>query len=129
MPFGFLFSEPAQTVYITASGDLDLEMCIETLGKIVDHPDFQPHYGIVANFKSMESAPAKAEIRSVASVLRKHKDSFDGNIALVLNKEHLILAGMLCMLVRVFGMRMEAFDNIPMAMEFASSGTKTKLTL
>jgi len=122
MPFKLTVSETEQIACVTASGILNLEMCIELTGNLANHPDFQPHYGLIADFRQVPNVPSRAEVRKMATFLRENREDYVGKIALVISSKDRLLAGMLCMLVRVFGMRMEMFDDMAMAMEYVSTG-------
>jgi len=66
--------------------------------------------------------PTRAEFRKLASTVRKHKDSFQGSMALVLKPGDLKRASMLSILVRLFGVRMEVFEDVAGAVEFIYQG-------
>lgn len=117
MPFTIKISEAEQIACVTASGVLDLEMCIQAAEDLAQRADFQPHYAVVTDFRQVPNVPSKTEVRKMAAFFRDNKEHFRGKTAMVVNRKDLVLAGMLCMLVSVFGMKMEAFDDMSLAIE------------
>jgi len=122
MPFTIDISPKEQIAYITGIGDISVPLCIETTANLVNHPDFQPHYGILLDSRQATNTPTVVETPQLAAVVHEYRDYFQGMTALVVNAKDEIRASTLCRLVRVFGVRMEAYSDTELAMQYLTTG-------
>lgn len=122
MPFTIEISAEEQIGRVAAIGDLSIPSSVETVEKMVNHPDFQSHYGIIVDFRQTTSTPKMSELREIANAIRKFKDPLQSRIALVLNPKEVRKASTVCMMVRVFGFEMEAYGDMESAMKYLATG-------
>ena len=122
MPFTINVAAKDKIAHIVGAGMITVQSCAETLVQVVNHPDFKPDYGIVVDFRQATNTPLMTEMRELATVVRDHKDSVQGRIGLVVKDTDAKKASVMCMLVRVFGIRMEGYADMNKAFEYVNTG-------
>ena len=122
MPFRIDISTEAQIARVTGTGNLTIQSSVEAMADVVHHPDFQPHYGVLLNFLQVTNNIHRTEMHDIAAALHGFKDSFKGRIALVITPAEVRKVSTVCLLVRVFGVKMEAYGDIESAMRYLTTG-------
>ena len=122
MPFTINVSPKEQIALIAGSGEITVPLCAEAMANLANHPDFQPHFGIIIDFRQATNTPHMAEMRELASLFYGYKDAFTSRIGLVVKRTDEKKAGVMCMLVRVFGVKMEGYAEMHKAFEYVTTG-------
>jgi hypothetical protein len=122
MPYTIDVSTSENVVYLKGIGDLSVESSLEAAANVVNHPDVQPHFGMVVDFGKATNTPTLSEMRILASSLGKYAPSLKGRIGLRVLPGDVNKAGVLCVLVRVFGVKMEAYSDLDQAYQYVRIG-------
>lgn len=104
------------------AGEITVSLCAEAAANLINHPDFQPHYGIVIDFRQATNTPLMTEMRELATLFHDYQNSVQGRIGLVVKDTDAKKASVMCMLVRVFGVRMEGYGDMNKAFEYVNTG-------
>jgi len=122
MPFTIEISTEEQIAYVTGIGDLTVESSAEAMRNLATDPDFQSHYGVLLDFLRTTNAIHQTKMREIAAALHGFKNTYKGRIALVVNPKEVRKASTVCLLVRVFGVHMEAYSDIESAVKYLTTG-------
>jgi hypothetical protein len=122
MPYTINVSTVNHIARFKGTGDFSVQLCVEAIADMANHPDFQAHFGLLADVTETTNIPTITEVRKLASVIHEKRNSFQGRIALVVSPRDVNKASVLCMLVRVFGVEMEAYGDADMALKFLRTG-------
>jgi hypothetical protein len=113
-------SKQNRLVALTGHGDLSLELTLETLKNVANHPDYHPHYGVLGDLRQVDKTLTLADMKPLASYFRKNKITFQGKWALVVRPERAKISATLCMLVKPFGIDIEPFYDMESALKHLS---------
>lgn len=122
MPITIRVSAKDQIAHVLGAGEITVPWCAEAAANLINHSDYQPHFGIVVDFRQATNTPHMSEMRELAAILRGHKDSLTGMVGLVVKDADAKKASVMCMLVRAFGAKMEAYGDPDAAMRYLSTG-------
>jgi hypothetical protein len=122
MPFAIDISTEDQFGRVTGIGDLNIPPSVKAVEDLIDHPDFQPHYGIIVDFRQTATTARMSELRDIAAAIRQYRNPFQGRIALIVNPKEVRKASTVCMMVRVFGIKMEAYGEMESALKYLATG-------
>ena len=122
MPFTINVSKKEQLALIAGSGEITVPLCAEAMANLAAHPDFHPGFGIIIDFRQASNTPHMAEMRELADLFYAYKDSSYGRIGLEVKRSDEKKAGVMCMLVRVFGIKMEGYAEMHKAFEYVTTG-------
>jgi hypothetical protein len=122
MPFTIDISTEEQFGRVTGVGDISIPASVEAVEDLINHPDFQPHFGVIVDFLQTKATPKMSEMRDIAAAINSYKDSFSHRIALVVNPGEVRKASTVCMMVRVFGVQMEAYGEMEPALKYLATG-------
>lgn len=110
---------------VTGHGELNIQSMIELFEDIVSqHANaIQSGYSIVLDYHQATGSFSLTEIHTLASLYRKYADYYsDNRVALIVRKEEMRKASILCTLVRAFGIRMEAYGDVESARTYIGTG-------
>jgi hypothetical protein len=122
VPFTINVSAKDKIVHIVGTGVITVPMCAEAAANLINNPDYQPHFGVVIDFRQATNTPLMTEMRELATMFQGYKDSVQGRIGLVVKDTDAKKASVMCMLVRVFGIRMEGYADMNKAFEYVNTG-------
>jgi len=123
VPITINVSAKAQIAHVVGVGEITVPFCAEAAANLINHPDYQPHFGIVVDFRQAANTPHMTEMRELASILRNYKDSLHGRVGLVVKDTDAKKASVMCMLVRAFGGKMEGYADMNKAFDYVTTGT------
>lgn len=111
------------TVIVNAWGKLDFNAVAKSIPDMVSLPAIQAGYNVVLDFHEVDGAFSVGQLRKLASVHRKYKDKFKNNrAAIIVKPEDVSKAHILCMLIRTFGIKIEAYGDKESAYKYVVSG-------
>jgi hypothetical protein len=116
-------SEKNSILTVTGHGELNIQSMIELFEDIASHHGnvIRSGYSVVLDYHQATGSFSLTEIRTMASMYRKYADYYNNNkIALIVRKEEVHKASILCLLTRGFGVRIEAYSDKESAMKFLS---------
>jgi hypothetical protein len=122
MPFAIDVSTEEQIARVTGIGDLTVQSSAEAMADLASRPEFQRHYGVLLDFSQITNAIHRSQMRNIADTLHNFKNAYRGRIAIVINPAEVRKVSTICMLVRVFGVQMEAYADIEPAMKYLTTG-------
>jgi hypothetical protein len=123
MPFSIVISTKDQICHLVASGVITVQLCTVTAEKLISHPNFLPHFGTVIDFRQATNTPMMNEMRELATMIFGIRDCLHGRIGLVVKDTDAKKASVMCMLVRVFGVKMESYGDTTKAFDYVRTGT------
>ena len=122
MPFQINVLAEEELGSVKATGDICITDSVEAVADLCRLPEFESHFGVIIDFSEVQSTPDLKELKQTAQAVKQYKDRFHGNIALVVEPKYVNMASIICMLVRVFGIRIEAYGNFESSKRFLQRG-------
>jgi hypothetical protein len=123
MQFKVNVSEEKKLLVVTVTGKTDIQAAIESVASIIVHPAIQSGYAIVVDLHQVIGAFSVGEMRALASEQHKYRSLYKKNRTVLIVKEKEVQkASIMCMLVRAFGIHMEAYADMASAMRFLDTG-------
>jgi len=104
------------------SGTVNTQDSIVLMNELPKHADFDPNYKILIDSTKVNRAPELKDMRALASTVKNLTEHYKGNIALVVNPQHVHQSSIFALLVRPFGIRFEVYGDIESAEKFFSTG-------
>jgi len=123
MPITIDVAKEKQIVHVVGTGVITVPLCAEAMANLTNHPDFESQFGVVVDFRQATNTPSMTQMRELATLFYGYKDSIDGRIGLVVKNTDAKKAAVMCMLVRVFGVKMESYGEVDKAIKYVTTGT------
>ncbi len=123
MAFEFTLSGRDRRIQVTAHGPMDFRESLAAGVTLTKRPDFQPHYGVLADLREIEFAPSAPEIEHFGRALARFKESFQGRIAVLVKGQLMFgLARMTCSVAEANGFPMRPFTDLEEACAWLEEG-------
>jgi hypothetical protein len=119
MPYEMEISKEERMARVRGHGALRLELCLETIRGIAQHPDFEPDYRVIVDLRESEYVPAADEVREITEEFRRFASSYQNKVALVASESlNFGVARMISSFVEAGGVRISAFKDMHSAQEW-----------
>jgi hypothetical protein len=122
MPFIFNVSQEDQIIYVTASGKVTIQDCLDAVLKRAEYAKSLKTFNTLVDMSPATSTPPIVEMRKIGSSIIGYKKGIKNRTAIVVKPEDINKASVICMLVRPFGIRMEAYGDSTLAMRYLETG-------
>ncbi|MBN2040326.1 MAG: hypothetical protein JW864_09810 [Spirochaetes bacterium] len=108
MPFNHTIIVHQNTAVVEADGIIDLSSIIQVMRDVAFNVEFESHFSIIVDLRKMKYTPTSPEIFTIRDSINSMKQQFQGNITLVMAKETLFLAKLICLLAKPYQIKMKA---------------------
>lgn len=122
MPFIFNVSHEDHIIYVTASGEITIQDCLEAVSERAEHAKSLKTFDTLVDLSQATSTPPIVEMRKIGSSILGYKTDIKNRTAIVVKPKDINKASVICMLVRPFGIRMEAYGDSELAMRYLKTG-------
>jgi len=122
MPFSVSISPEKKLIHITLSGEVSTQDSIVLMNELPTHTDFNSEYAVLIDSTQMDRGPELKEMKTLASAAKKVYQYFKGPIALVVPPGYVHQSSIFALLVRPFGIHVEAYGDTETAKKFLNTG-------
>jgi hypothetical protein len=110
MPFTYDLSYKNQITYITATDDVTVQSSRDAMVEW-DRLSSRKPAGIIVDLSQATTLPPTSQMRQIASAIIEHKEFIKSRVAVIVKPEDIRKASIVCMLIRIAGIYMEAYGD------------------
>ena len=113
MPLKYDVDPDRAHVTVVGNGDLAMSEMIAVVERVAEDRRFRPHFSLIFDLRNADYAAELTDGDAFAEVLRRRRDDFEGEFALLVSENLHFLARLYCVLASLGGFpRMHCFTDI-----------------
>ena len=117
MAYSHTISSSGKTVYVHASGVIDLRSSILEMHALASEESFEPHFRISVDLRQVKLNYSTADLFAIRDALDGVRERYRGGITLIASESELYIAKLACMIVNTAEFQIEAVTRFRPTLE------------